>query len=84
MLNIIITFDLNKYKDYQTLYEWLEEMWAERLQDLVFVLMNTKYDTSEVMDYLINLTDFDDSIVVWQIFNWWIKNTNKNNIKWYK
>lgn len=76
-MNKLITFDLNKQKNYTELYKLLTELWASRLQDSAYYI-NSNYSNIDIINYLNVSIDIDDSIIVTNISNTLLKNTPIN------
>ncbi len=71
--NILVTYDLNKSgQNYEALIEEIKRLgaWAKIQQSTWY--LHTSYSDEEVLDRLINVTDFNDSLFV----------TNMNDASW--
>lgn len=72
MTSYLLSYDLNKTKDYQKLYDELERLDGHRTQASVW-LIAVNNTAGELKDHLENFIDDDDSL--------WVLEVTKNNAR---
>lgn len=69
MPRYVVSYDLMKKKDYQSLWDALERAEARRVLLSVWTL-STSWTTREVFDWLHKYMDSDDRLVVFRYDDW--------------
>jgi CRISPR-associated endonuclease Cas2 len=81
----LISYDLNKTKDYQAVYDKLEGVGAHRMMDSVWVASFKDNTTAKtVVEWLRKVMDDDDSVVAVHFSDKYYVNAKKGTNDWFK
>lgn len=84
MTTFVVTYDLIKRKDYQTLWDELERLSAHRALESVW-LINLDNTVRETYDHLKSFIDADDRIWVSELTKiHWFSNAKAGTNEWLK
>jgi hypothetical protein len=70
-----LDYDLRKQRDYQTLYDELEEFNAVRILESLWCFKRPDTTSEELRDHFQKLIDSDDGICVSEVTEWGTYNT---------
>jgi len=70
MANYVVTYDLEKVRDYQKVYKAMDSVSAVRLLGSVW-LMTSHRDAGELLDWMRGVTDSDDNIAIVKLGSDW-------------
>mgnify|MGYP001013421528 CR=1 FL=1 len=65
-----VDYDLRKQRDYQKLYDQLNELRATRVLESLWVFSHGNTSCTQVRDHLLQFVDADDGLVVSQVVDW--------------
>ena len=71
-----LTYDLRKSKNYQTLYDELNNFNAVRILDSTWCFNRTNTTAKDLRDYFKKYMDNDDGLMVSEVTNWASINTD--------
>ena len=71
-----LTYDLRKSKNYQTLYDELNNFNAVRILDSTWCFNRTNTTAKDLRDYFKQYMDNDDGLMVSEVTNWASINTD--------
>lgn len=62
--NMVISYDLNKEKDYESIENWIDGYDHKKILETVYIIHSNNKSCSEILSELRNITDDDDQLFV--------------------
>lgn len=76
MALFFLTYDLRNRRDYQSLYDKLNEFNAVRMLESTWCFNRINIDTAGLRDYFRNYIDDDDGLIVSEVSGWASRRTD--------